>query len=126
MVASSPNASACYGSTFKIVCNHPDIRAVYDNEEVFIDSSVSWRRDGKILTIDDDTYTAVQYRRHAILLVNYTRSQFFQPGINNFSCFLRGRGGVHFESSNVSIEIPGMDSDTCVHGLSHNPSLLHI
>ena len=126
MVAYSPDTSACYGSTFEIFCDHPDIEAVYNNKEVFIDFSVSWRRDGVILTVDDDTYTTMQYRRHAKLLVNYKGSDFFHPGINYFSCFLRGQEGVHFESSNVSIEIPGTDSDTYVHGLSHNLSLLCI
>ena len=116
MNASLLNTSACYGHTYEIFCHHPAIEAVYDNKEVFIDSSVSWRRDGAILTVDDDTYTTVQYRTHAKLLVNYKASDFFRPGIkdntNNFSCFLRGQRGVHFKSPVVSIEIPGTDSDT--------------
>ena len=105
--ASSNVDFACYGEVFEITCNHPDALAVHNLMDVFIDSSVSWKRDGMILPIDGDTYTVEKYRTQSKLVVNYKDHHYANPGTNNFSCFLRGANGTHFESPDVPVKIPG-------------------
>jgi hypothetical protein len=110
--------SACFGKIFKMTCNHPDILAMHNQSDVFIDSYANWKRDGMILAIDDVTYSVEQHRTYSTLTVNFSPDDFSIPGSSNFSCYLRGKGNVQYERLNASVDIPGfphsieIDSDT--------------
>jgi hypothetical protein len=112
--------SACFGKIFKMTCNHPDILAMHNQSDVFIDSYANWKRDGMILAIDDVTYSVEQHRTYSTLTVNFSPDDFSIPGSSNFSCYLRGKGNVQYERLNASVDIPGKYKN--VHGV-HGESI---
>ena len=115
VIASSQSDSSCFGKAFVIVCDHPDLLAVENKTNIFIDSLANWKRDGLPLAIDDVIYRVEKSRTRSKLIVNYNKGHFSNPGINTFSCFLRGKDGIVFESHSVSVEIPGILIDFAKH-----------